>query len=213
MPVARQLCRKLETPAAPHHIFAGISSILVYLNEADGREGEVLNIKIPALMIAIFFYVSPRLTGKEIRSEQVHHQTSLSLTLMRELAERGVDLKPPDELDVRNHMRQIALHKWVDMDWFRNIQLGSGIGHGSEMPSTASDCLMEDEDADHMTLSIRRRVDKEPSESSVEYLRPGLGTMMQEKIDYGSDEHRRAYREWEANFRLRLREQEKQQIS
>ena len=213
MPVTRQLCRRLEAPAAPHHIFAGLSSILAHLKDADGRENELLDIKIPALMISIFFFVAPRLAGEEIQPEQLQHQMSVSLALMQELIEQGVELQPLDELDVRNHMRQIALCKWVDMDWFRNIQLGSGTGRGSEFASATSDVPAEGEDADDVVLSLGRNIGREPSESSVEYLRPGLGTMIQESIDYGSDEHCRAYEEWEAHFRFRMQEQEKQQIS
>ena len=207
MPVIRRLCKRLGTPGAPHHIFAGVSSIITSIQA--GEPTNVLHdIKIPALIIAIYFFTTARLAGVEIKSEKLVHQMAQALILIEECAEQGVELEVVSEMDVRAHLRRVALEKWVEMDWFRNIELGSGIEANGDGADLASNPSPSENDEQDIVLPGRRRLRANPEEPDKEYLRPGLGTMMQEKVDYLSDEHERDFQEWKMDITLRIREME-----
>ena len=205
MPVIRRLCRKLGTPGAPHHVFAGVSSIFTFI-QADGSSSVQHDIKIPALIIAIYFFTTARLIGVEIKSEQLVHQMTEALTLMKEIAEQGIDLEVVTEMEVRTHMRQVALQKWVEMDWFRNIKLGSGIGANKDEEEVVSIHSASESDEQDVILPGRKSSKMSLEKSGKQYLQPGLGTMMQERVDYLSDEHNRDFQEWKTDIMLRIRE-------
>ncbi|KAL9631808.1 MAG: hypothetical protein Q9164_005693 [Protoblastenia rupestris] len=204
MPVIRRLCKKLEAPAAPHHIYAGVSSIFAARSQDDGSMDQLGLIKIPALIIVVFFLVATRLAGIATPSKRYVYQRELALTMMKELAAQDVELEEVDNADVDALMRQVGARKWTEMDWFGNIQLGSGTD------------IEEDEanivDEGPLIPGTRRKI-RILEESEPEYLQPGLGTMMQDKVDYLSDERRRDYLEWKTDILLRIQELEKEQES
>ena len=204
MPVIRRLCKKLEAPAAPHHIYAGVASIFAARSRDDGSMDQLGLIKIPALIIVVFFLVATRLAGIATPSKRYVYQRELALTIMKELAAQDVELEEVDNADVDALMRQVGARKWTEMDWFANIQLGSGID------------IEEDEanivDEGPLIPGTRREI-RSLEESEPEYLQPGLGTMMQDKVDYLSDERRRDYLEWKTDILLRIQELEKEQES
>ena len=210
MPVIRQLCQRLGAPRAPHHIFAGVSSIMKSSNESREPSEARNGIKLLALIIAVYFFATARLADTEIKSEQLVEQITISIALTEELAEQGFELEVVTETDVRAHMRQIALQKWVEMDWFQNIQLGSGNGADEDGQSVGNHHSTSDDDEEEEAFNRRRnRISRDPKRSERKYLLPGLGTMMQERVNFLSDEHMRDYQEWKMVMMMRIQEMEK----
>ncbi|KAL9124147.1 MAG: hypothetical protein Q9217_006499 [Psora testacea] len=210
MPVIRRLCRKLEAPAAPHHIYAGVSSILALQSRLDKPTGPPEAIKITALIIVIFFLVTTRLAGVPTPSEQYVHQRQLALAMMKELAAQDVELEEVDIADVDALMLHVGAQNWTKMDWFGNVQLGSGVGIGENEANPIEDAFAEEEEEEGPLLPGTRRPIRSVEESESNYLQPGLGTMMQDGVDYLSDERRRDYLEWKTDILLRIRELEKE---
>ncbi|KAL9098228.1 MAG: hypothetical protein Q9163_006078 [Psora crenata] len=210
MPVIRKLCRKLEAPAAPHHIYAGVSSVLAMQSHEDTPTVKSQAIKLPALIIVIYFLVRTRLAGVATPSELYVNQRELALAMMKELATQDIELDKIDNADIDDLMRQVGTRKWTEMDWFSNIQLGSGVGTPQDDANPVNDVSSGDEEGEDTFVLGMRGTCGSLGNSGHRYLQPGLGTMMQDKVDYLSDERRRDYLGWKTDILLRISELEKE---
>ncbi|MDI1486579.1 MAG: hypothetical protein OHK93_005811 [Ramalina farinacea] len=212
----------MRAPAAPHHLYAGVSSIFSSArNEGEGSES-ALDIELPALITAVYFFVTARLSGRQIAPTEFSNNIIIALEVLHEHLPIDVDRDGIDELSVKNHMRLVAARKWVDMDWFQNIRVGSGLGlaENSESPGQIQTPGIrggdaEDQEESHVEaetddpgpiIPTKRRLHEDPHEGEAERLRPGLGTMMQEAVDYLSEDHRREFAEWKADILEEIRQ-------
>ncbi|KAK4693115.1 origin recognition complex subunit 6, partial [Lecanoromycetidae sp. Uapishka_2] len=217
MPAIRHLCKQLGAPAAPHHIFAGVSSI-VSTNPPD-------EVKIPALIIAIYSFVTTRLSGTPFPSAKYPQLRSQGLDIVK--ATMGDDVVSADvgHADVDHCMREVKNQRWTEMDWFENIPAGVGVGGDEVIVDDIGDDLDDEETGEGHLLPIKRReIDRDHS-APQDYLQAGLGTMvgsfdcshrsrlrylqMQDRVDYLSDDRRREYREWKKKILLQIDELEK----
>ena len=212
----------MEAPAAPHHIYAGVSSILsTTRNEGESSESAP-DIELPSLIAAVYYFVTCRLSGRQIAPKELSTQIVIALEVLNEHLPIHVERDRINELSVKDHMRLIAARKWVDMDWFQNIRVGSGLGFAdnSESPGQIqipglrggdvedqeqSQAEAETDDTGPIIPS-KRRLHEEPLEEEAERLRPGLGTMMQEAVDYLSEDHGREFAEWKAEILEEIRQ-------
>ena len=210
MPVIRRLCRRLEAPKAPHHIYAGVSSIYAARSYSDNSTSRSDIIQIPSLIVVVFFLVITRLAGVATPSEQYVRQRDLALDILKELGEKDIELEDVDAADVDALMRRVGVQKWTDMDWFHNIRLGSGVATAESEANPIDDASPSDEEDEGPLLLGTRRPLRGVETSELDYLQPGLGTMMQDKVDYLSDERRRDFQEWKTDILLRIREREKE---
>jgi len=211
IPVTRELCKKLGAPAAPPHVFAGTSSILSSLEFDQGSLGDQIDIKVPALLIALTLIVYTRLAGVETPSEEYLRQIELALALVKESLVGNSDLQDVDRDDVAICMRRFGENRWSDMDWFHNIQTGSGVGGDVVNPGASEELQSEDDVTCDVPLSVSRHGDRNMDLSEAEYLQAGLGTMIQDRVDYLSDERRRDFREWKAGILSKIRELEREE--
>ncbi len=103
MPAIRVLCGKLGAPAAPPHVYAGVSSILTLpapskrIDECSSDGGEQVNIaagqaknqptrtmkKIPALIVAVSLIVYTCLSGKSTPPAEYARQKTIGLAALR----------------------------------------------------------------------------------------------------------------------------------
>lgn len=212
----------MGAPAAPHHIYAGVASILsTTRNEGEGSES-ALDIELPALIVAVYYFVTCRLSGRQIAPKELSTQINIALEVLNEHLPIHVERDGISELSVKNHMRLVAARKWVDMDWFQNIRVGSGLdlARDSENPGQMQTPGLrggeaEDQEQPQMEaetddtgpiIPSKRRRHEDPHEGQKECLRPGLGTMMQEAVDYLSEDHRREFAEWKADILEEIRQ-------
>ena len=201
MPVIRHMCKKLGALAAPHHVFAGVSSII-----PTERRPEDLN--IVALMITLFLLVLTRLTGVETGQAEYSQRKKLALEAVEEAMNQKGESMKCNEANIDDYMRQVKTYHWTDMDWFGNVAVGSGLlrqESDSEDPQADDDAGDDDEDRLLPQLS-----DKFVSSLSEEedFLQAGLGTMMDERVDYLSDARRRSYDRWKTEMLLKIDELE-----
>lgn len=171
MPAIRQLCKIMSTPAAPHHIFAGVSSILSSQGTKDPNE-----MNIPALTVALYLLVTTRLAGVEKKPAEYSFQLTHALNNVKDFMGKEVAHKDTTEADVDDCMTEIRDRQWTKMDWFANIPVGGGVGDGEKETVDDASC---DEDADAVQLlpAKRRKLDKQES-AAQDYLQAGLGTMV-----------------------------------
>ncbi|KFY18295.1 hypothetical protein V491_04811 [Pseudogymnoascus sp. VKM F-3775] len=188
---------RLEARGATAHVLAGVGSVLTLPTpkpeKGEGKEKE----KVPALVAAVYVLVHTRLTGKEVNGKEY-------VALRRRILAELKNLRADDEVvarvekeetgdagwegwtdtvgkDVDAWLMQLSSRGWVELDWFENIDSGSGV----EGPETRDEQMddAEDEDANE---------DDDGGEESI----MGLGTMMQERVDYLSARKREEYQIW-----------------
>ena len=196
MPVIRDLCKKLGAPAAPHHIYTGVSSILATLNMSH----EISTVNIPALIIVVFIFVTTRLTGVETDPHEFDRRREKALETIKIALQRISESTSCSGEDVARCMREAREHQWVNMDWFSNVKVGSGLDRDA---ASVSDEDVEDLEEDSvMIFAMRHAV--EPATFSEEYLQPGLGTMLEERTDYLSDAKTRSYEQWRTRMLAKI---------
>ena len=209
MPVIRRLCKRLDAPAAPPHVFAGVSSILTHPQDEAGSQDSNEEFNRTALIVAVSFFVTSRLSGVTTTPEDLAQKLRIALELMHELEHEGDEIEPTSETDVRSHMRKIASPKWMNMDWFRNIQVGSGLAATEESSKDIEEESSRSPARDGPALPSRKRPKTSTSGRAKDFLKPGLGTMLQPKIDYLSEESLAAYGEWKDDIMRRIEVMEK----
>lgn len=218
MPAIRQLCNGLGAPAAPHHIFAGVSSI-ISTSPSD-------EIKTPALIIAVYVFATTRLSGIPFSSGKFPQLRSQALKIVTTSAGEDAERGDVDDADVDHCMREVKNQQWTEMDWFENIPAGVGVGTDEGIEEPVDDGLDDEETEEGHLLPVKRRDNDRSGAAHQDYLQAGLGTMvrpsfklnrgskltdlqMQDRVDYLSDDRRRGFREWKRNILLEIEELEK----
>ncbi|KAG7005076.1 hypothetical protein G7Y79_00022g052970 [Physcia stellaris] len=213
MPTIRHLCRALGAPAAPHHVYAGVSSILTLpaprVDEATTTE-EPGNLNISALIIVVYLLVVTRLTGNEMPAREFTRLRGLAIASIKDsnITEAVEEVADSDHviLSIAGWMRDIGVKGWTELDWFANVGEGTGLGL-AEAVSDDEGNDSEIEKAGHRgTNSIAERVDLDLDDEDLSILKPGLGTMMQDRVDYLSESNMREYQAWKKDILLRCDE-------
>ena len=181
MPAIRRLCEKMEAPEAPHHIFAGVSSILAAQEMAykTNPKAPVKAIKTPALIIALFMLATTRLSGAEMVASEYQRQRGQGSEILNELAKVESEVEDVENRDVDACLRQIREQGWTCMDWFENIPAGAGLGISNDTEAVED---RQDQDEGGQLLPVTRRDDGVLGLAEPDYLQPGLGTMVQKSF-------------------------------
>ena len=222
MPVIRQLCNKMGAPAAPHHIFAGVSSILASQQQQS-------TIKIPALVVAVYVLVTTRLAGTETAPDEYRARRTLALEVVKDATRDDEANIQVGDSDVDDCMREVKDQKWTQMDWFRNITPGIGVGLAAAAEDDADEGSGDDNADEGAFLPLTRRSLGRRGSLDQDYLQAGLGTMvrvplpflgyhsllmhlkMRDQVDYLSDNRRLEYQAWKKNILIQIEELEKGQ--
>ncbi|KAI4205724.1 MAG: hypothetical protein LQ350_000221 [Teloschistes chrysophthalmus] len=214
MPVIRALCKRLSFPATTPHVFAGVSSVLTlpppdYPNLGDDQVLRLRQMSVEALIVAVFILVRTRLSGSGLDTKDYALQRDEALAIVGELRHGDDQFVTPESGDVNEWLVEIARGCWRELDWFTNVQEGAD---GGARDSEAEDSDKHDSshtDDDDGFATRNRRLGWQMGEAP--FLQPGLGTMMQDKFDYLSDEKRAEYQRWKKRFLARIEQIEKTQ--
>ena len=161
----------MGAPAAPHHIFAGVSSILA-------SQDQQTTVKIPALIVAVYILVTTRLAGTKTAPEEYQNRRNLALDILKDAVEKDEAHVEVDNADVDKCMRDVKDQKWTEMDWFGNISPGAGIGLEDGAEDGAEDGSDDNESEEEDLLLVTRRTIGRQDSLEQEYLQAGLGTMV-----------------------------------
>jgi origin recognition complex subunit 6 len=240
----------------PPHIFAGVSSILHFVDTTpdDGLDEEYLELlsrlrsvkdaeseqykkSAICLIVAVYFVV---LAGRPSldQTHQSYAESSQSgclgsgkkkfdkktFTEMRRTALTSAGSSPADLKqhcdDVDIWIVLIMKQNWAKgKEWFENIPAAEADGTIGGSNGSAAGGVSDGEDSDPVTTRRRKKRPEETSLSDVLNvvadsssrggLLPGLGTMMQDRIDWLSEERREDYREWKAGIMRRIEKMER----
>jgi origin recognition complex subunit 6 len=211
-PTIRALCKEFKTPAAAPHILAGVTTILTLpspksTEDQRGESASDKKDKLPALIAAVNFFVGTRLRGRETTGSEYTSQRKAilqALAALKDDAELEAKIKASgnsanawsgwetvEKKDIDAWLLEISSRGWLKLDWFENISEGSGLDIGPD------DLEVDENDASQS--------DDEVTEGT-RTLRTGLGTMMQDRVDYLSDKKRAEYRIWKEGIMARIEE-------
>lgn len=223
MPVIRQLCNKTGAPTAPHHIFAGVSSILASQEQQSAA-------KILALIVAVQILVTTRLAGTETAPDEYQNRRTLAVEIVNDAARKDDAYMEVVNTDIDNCMREIMDQKWTKMDWFGNIIPGAGVRLDDGAEDDAEDGSNDDEADEGGLLPVTSKIIGRRDSLERDYLQAGLGTMvrtpfpflrchpfqltylqMRDQVDYLSDHRRREYQVWKKDILIQIEELEKSQ--
>ncbi|KAI9821914.1 MAG: hypothetical protein M1827_002496 [Pycnora praestabilis] len=187
MPTIRHLCAASSAPAAAPHVFAGVSSILTlprpllandHTSPEEGKKDKIL-----ALIIAVYFFVTTRLSGQETSSNDYVTKKKAALEAVAELGEGRNDWEEVTPIDVDAWMAEIGKNRWVTLDWFENITQGAGL----DTPRSEAESIDTDGDVEVEDARIPSRVQlSATSASKKNTLQSGLGTMVKSSLAHGS---------------------------
>ena len=208
--------------AAPHHIFAGVSSILASQQQQS-------TIKILALVVAVYVLVTTRLAGTETAPDEYRALRTLALEIVKNATRQDEADMQVGNSDIDDCMREVKDQKWTQMDWFRNITPGLGVGSAAAAEDDADEGSGDDNADEGVFLPLTRRSLGRRDSLEQDYLQAGLGTMvrialpflayhsllthlqMRDQVDYLSDNRRLEYQAWKKIILMQIEELEKGQ--
>ncbi|RFU26198.1 hypothetical protein B7463_g10144, partial [Scytalidium lignicola] len=250
-PCVRVLCRKLRTRTAIPHVLAGVETVLTLPcpgaggGEEDddgggntspttvkvrkqknmkgkGKEKD----KLPALIAAIWFFVTTRLRGTatdgkayvrerkavlDVLGQQVRNDEWVLERLGKDKDRGEAENEEKNWLgwetvgpkDVDDWLLEINSSGWLMLDWFTNIVEGSG---GEDLDGGEIEGEEEEEDD----------VDVDDNDDNVKTdvmngTGAGLGTMINDRIHCLTDAKRREYALWKEKIMARIVEIENEQ--
>ncbi|KAI9772552.1 MAG: hypothetical protein M1840_000757 [Geoglossum simile] len=209
-PAICHLCNTLLAPAAIPHVIGGVTSILTqpspFLSNDKNAASEAKRDKVPALIIAIYFFVAMRLSNQETTgAEYVRQRRKAMATIEADPRVLGSG-EPFGAKDVDAWVKEISEKGWLRLDWFNNIPeepepllerteeaAEPGVG-GSTSIRTAG----------HTSPGKRPSARKFLNNRNNNTLHIGLGTMMQDRVDYLGEEKRLDFIEWREDIMRRI---------
>ena len=219
MPVIRQLCKATEVPTAPPHIFAGVSSILDSLNDANTeREATTSGTNITALIISVYLFVVLRLSGKEIGGEDYTKVAEHSLQIVNTVKILEGEQDKTAITDVDKWLLEIQNNNLTSLDWYRNVPCGITMAEDNDPEKPNG---VDADDGRILEKLYTKAQYHETAGDHLHTLKPGLGTMvrlclsfnnyfrltifkMQESVDFFSLTRRKDYTLWKARMLDRI---------
>ena len=173
----------MDAPAAPPHVFSGVSSILTKPPPNDSYSITELfaqthgERQMRALIISVYLLVAMLLRGQYIHNDERIQETEQALHIMNDMDSPGVEEDPPDFEDVDNWLAKLHSGGWLDLDWHRNIPRGSGL----QIYNNQVDAVQQlDAGAERVEVEqpLIRAYYMQDFKASCTTLQPGLGTMV-----------------------------------
>lgn len=207
MPLIRRLCTRFTTPLLPPHVYTGTCVVLklAKLWPIVGPEQEdELRSSITAMTIAIYFMVLTKMQRGKMTPELYVDRCGKALDVAVEMGSVSFS---KDEVDG-------WIKKMNDKGWCRQQDWWDSVPE-DVMDVEAQDKGREDvAEEDDVVGSKRKRrrllVEGDQTEDDKEgVLLPGLGTMMQDAVDFLSEERTLNYLEWKEEVLGRIKQMEK----
>ncbi|PWY91749.1 hypothetical protein BO94DRAFT_564497 [Aspergillus sclerotioniger CBS 115572] len=215
----------------PPHIFAGVSTTLYLISETTAKHEEeideemmeflepVITTKdkdkdedfkelINALIVAVYFIVlarrrQPADDAPETETKKMDKKT---FSEMRQTALVSLGLPSTERRhreDVDQWIALVMEQSWAQRrEWFENIPLAGELDGDEGDLSDQAGGFAEGEDGGRAAVAGRGSL--VVGKSSRRGLLPGLGTMMQDRVDWLSEDRREDYVEWKAEMMARI---------
>ncbi|KAJ5469041.1 Origin recognition complexsubunit 6 [Penicillium sp. IBT 31633x] len=169
-----------------------------------------------AMVVAVYFLVLARRRNPgpdqeaDVEAQKMDKKTFIE---MRQTALNSLGLKANDRRhrdDVDQWITLIMEHGWANgQEWFENIPYAGQLYGEDEEGKSYQDLDEEDATLRGVKLPKRSATESGTRASHSDHalrcgLLPGLGTMMQDRVDWLSDDRREEYVDWKADIMARI---------
>lgn len=211
------------------------ADFLDILRNPRAKETDDYKKRVYTLIVAVYFLVLARrrssdpmtvaATYTEKRSESQNNAEEPTMdkktyTEMRQTALSSLGFEPVNAKqlgqDVDTWIALIEEHNWAkDQEWYQNIPL-AGENDAADHEHGLYAHRYEDDEAENNPIVKRQRTAKRSyldlyRQKGEGVLLPGLGTMMQPRVDYLSEDRKEDYQAWKEDILNRIRDMERRE--
>ncbi len=208
MPLIRRLCHTFSTPLLVPHVYTGLCVVFGLANLGLGQEDEESTYRSDAtgLTLALFFMVLSRMQRGKVRSESYLTDCERACAVANE-DDTNVGLTKET---VDDWIKKISSEGWTtDQEWWSSVP-EDVFDRVRNLVTEEPEQVEEEDQAKLISRRKRKRTDLGNDEQDPEgTLLPGLGTMMQESIDWLSEDRQADYMRWWAGVEKRLNQTNK----
>ncbi|KAF2461051.1 origin recognition complex, subunit 6 [Lineolata rhizophorae] len=210
-------------PSAVPHVHVGILSVLAFerqkghqqesgqsvrcLRRSQGTSDEpvepIQEAQLPALVVTLFLYTLIRFSSTSISAGEHEMRRDQAIAVV-DGTEHAPKLTRGKMIDEVEYFIRQAHRGWLDLEWYKNIpEEPETHNEGSKMsvPDDGNEL-----DVPQISTLREHLRNSPPLPSEGGDLRAGLGTMMQDKVDYLSNDRRIDYVQWRRSIMNRVRE-------
>ncbi len=199
MPLIRRLCQTFSTPLLAPHVYTGVCVVIKLANLEHSQEDEDHNYgnDVKGLTLALFFMVLSKMQTGKVSSESYLTDSGKACAVANE---EGTDISLTKE-HVDDSIKQISSENWTTgQEWWGSVP--ENVFDRIERPSTEG--LEEDYDVEYVRRKKRRMELRDAEQDPEGLLLPGLGTMMQESVDWLNEDRRADRLDWRVGIEERL---------
>lgn len=208
MPLIRKLCKTFSTPLLPPHVYTG-TCVVLKLSElwppkrgSKGKIKDEVTFRSPVMMVTIgvYFMVLSRMQKGRVTAEAFARRLGKAL----EVSE--LDTSPED---VEEWIKKTDAEGWSrGQGWWDSVP--EDVMDGDEVELEEIDDGVE-EDEVVASRSRRRRIhlDEEAEDDHEDVLLPGLGSMMQDSVDWLSEEKKLRFLDWKDGIMKKIKAMDK----
>ncbi|MCJ1398454.1 hypothetical protein MMC11_001654 [Xylographa trunciseda] len=195
MPAIHRLCRSTGAVAAPPHVFVGMVTGIELFSKLQ-MTGELNNKtfagpeSLLALLVAVYLYVTFRSSGGQVTALRLEAEAKNAFEILARSDDEISD-KPSAELQkVHGWIAAFQDTGFLEMDWIKNVPTAIATEHISEFTLRSTD----------EGLGIQRLRGETDESEGASTLLPGLGTMMQDKLNFITQAKRSEYADWKSRM-------------
>ncbi|MCJ1391777.1 hypothetical protein MMC18_004642 [Xylographa bjoerkii] len=203
MPAIHNLCRSTGAVAAPPHVFVGMATAIELFSALPmaNKPKDKLSTgpeKLLALLVAVYLYVTFRLSGGPVTALRLDTEARNALQILDQPDNEPSEKSPAELRDVHEWIAAFQEKGFLEMDWIQNVPKAI-VTKNIVKPALAN----SDEG-----LGVQHLPGEADENEGAGTLLPGLGTMMQDKVNLVTEAKRSEYAEWKDRILSRIREME-----
>jgi origin recognition complex subunit 6 len=209
MPLIRRLCHNFTTPPLIPHVYTGLCVVLGLADldsKQDDDEDDTYRDDVTGLTLALFIMVLSKMQRGAVSSESYLADCERACTIAKEGEEEEGDsnLNPTKEA-VDEWIKRISSEGWTTgQDWWGSVPEGV-VDRVGELSAEEREVRHDEDEDDELVARKRRKMPLGDGARDPEgTLLPGLGTMMQESVDWLGEDRRADYLQWRAGIEMRL---------
>ena len=206
MPLIRKLCKTFSTRLLPPHVYTG-TCVVLKLSElwppkrgSKGKAKDEVTYRGPIMMVTIgvYFMVLSRMQKGRVTPETFLRRLGKAL----EVAE--LDTSPEE---VEEWIKKMNAEGWCrGQGWWDSVPEDI-----MESDEAEAEQFIDDAEEDQTMARVRRRkaLEEDAEEDADDVLLPGLGTMMQDSVDWLSEEKKLHFLDWKDDIMRRINTMDK----
>jgi origin recognition complex subunit 6 len=211
MALIRRLCHNFTTPPLIPHVYTGLCVVLGLADldsKQDDDEDDTYRDDVTGLTLALFIMVLSKMQRGAVSSESYMADCERACTIAKEEGEEegegDSNLNPTKEA-VDEWIKRISSEGWTTgQDWWGSVPEGV-VDRVGELSAEEREVRHDDDEDDELVARKRRKMPLGDGARDPEgTLLPGLGTMMQESVDWLGEDRRADYLQWRAGIEMRL---------